>query len=271
MRRRLHLNALLGVGLVGLLLAVIFLGFVWLPYDPLAIDLDHTLAPPSPAHWLGTDEFGRDVAARAMLGARISAAIAVETVVVAIGCGVALGILAGYVRGWTERLLMTLSDAILAFPGILLALAVIAVVGPSRSSIVLALSIAYLPATIRVVRSATLSIREREYVEASKAAGDGPLYTMARHVLPNVLPAVLVLATSLFGWVVLSESALSFLGVGVPPPAPTWGNMLSSARPYMAVASWLSIAPGVCIVLTLLGVNMLGDALRDRLDPRDAS
>ena len=271
MRRRLRLNAVLGYGLVGLLLAVILLGFVWLPYDPLAIDLDHTLGPPSLAHWLGTDEFGRDVASRAMLGARISALIASETVAIAIGCGTALGLLAGYFRGWTERLLMTLSDAILAFPGILLALALIAVLGSSRHSIVIALAIAYLPATIRVVRAAVLSIREREYVEASKAAGDGTLYTIGRDVLPNALPPVLILATSLFGWVVLSESALSFLGVGVPPPAPTWGNMLSSARPYMDSASWLSVAPGLCIVATLLGINMLGDALRDQLDPRDAA
>lgn len=261
-------HALIGYTLVGLLVATILLGLVWLPYDPLAIDLDHALEAPSFAHWLGTDEFGRDVAARAMLGARISAMIAVQTVAIAIVIGSALGVLAGFFRGWTDRLLMTVNDALLAFPGILLALAMIAVLGSSRHSIVIALAIAYLPATVRVVRSAVLSIREREYVEASKVAGDGALYTMWRHVLPNALPPIIVLATSLFGWVVLSESALSFLGVGVPPPAPTWGNMLSSARPYIYTASWLSIAPGLCIVATLLGINMLGDALRDRIDPR---
>jgi peptide/nickel transport system permease protein len=266
---RLRANAILGFGLVGLLLLVILTGFVWLPYDPLAIDIDHTLSAPSAAHWLGTDEFGRDVASRAMLGARISALIAIQTVAIAIVAGSTLGILAGFLRGWSERIIMTLSDAVLAFPGILLALALIAVLGPSRHSIVIALAIAYLPATIRVVRAAVLSIREREFVEASKASGDGVAYTMVRHVLPNALPPIIVLATSLFGWVVLSESALSFLGVGVPPPDPTWGNMLSSARPYMHSATWLSIAPGLCIVATLLGINMLGDALRDRLDPRD--
>jgi len=267
MKRSMH--SLLGFGLVGALLLVVLLGFVWLPYDPLAIDLDHTLAAPSLAHWLGTDEFGRDVASRAMLGARISVLIAIETVAISVVIGTALGLVAGFLRGWTERVLMTFSDALLAFPGILLALALIAVMGSSRHSIVIALAIAYLPATIRVVRGSVISIREREYVEASKVAGDGALYTMWRYVLPNALPPILVLATSLFGWVVLSESALSFLGVGVPPPMPTWGNMLSSARPYMYAASWLSIAPGLCIVATLLGINMLGDALRDRLDPRD--
>jgi peptide/nickel transport system permease protein len=267
MKRSVH--SLLGFGLVGALLVVVLLGLVWLPYDPLAIDLDHTLAAPSLAHWLGTDEFGRDVASRAMLGARISLLIAIQTVVISVVIGTALGLVVGFLRGWTERVIMTFSDALLAFPGILLALALIAVIGSSRHSIVIALAIAYLPATIRVVRGSVISIREREYVEASRVAGDSALYTMWRIVLPNALPPILVLATSLFGWVILSESALSFLGVGVPPPLPTWGNMLSSARPYMYAASWLSIAPGLCIVATLLGINMLGDALRDRLDPRD--
>jgi peptide/nickel transport system permease protein len=263
-------STFLGIGLVGMLAVVILVGFVWLPYDPLAIDLDHLLKPPSAAHWLGTDEFGRDVAARAMLGARISAAIAVEAVALAIIGGTLLGIVAGFLRGWIDRILMTVSDAILAFPGLLLALGLIAVLGSSRRSIVMALAIAYLPATVRVVRATVLSIREREYVEASRVAGDTILYTMWRHVLPNTIPPILVLATTVFGWVILSESALSFLGVGVPPPTPTWGNMLSSARPYLNSASWLSIAPGLCIVATLLGVNMVGDALRDRLDPRRA-
>jgi len=267
MKRSIH--SLLGFGLVGALLVVVVLGFVWLPYDPLAIDLDHTLAAPSLAHWLGTDEFGRDVASRAMLGARISILIAIQTVVISIVTGTALGLVVGFLRGWTERVIMTFSDALLAFPGILLALALVAVMGSSRHSIVIALAIAYLPAIVRVVRGSVISIREREYVEASRVAGDSALYTMWRIVLPNALPPILVLATSLFGWVILSESALSFLGVGVPPPLPTWGNMLSSARPYMYAASWLSIAPGLGIVATLLGINMLGDALRDRLDPRD--
>jgi peptide/nickel transport system permease protein len=266
--KRVRLNAVVGASLVSLLLVVIVLGLVWTPFDPLAIDLENTLAAPSWAHWFGTDQFGRDVLSRAMLGARISTLIAVETVVVAVIAGALLGVISGFLRGWTDRVLMTVTDAVLAFPGMLLALALIAVLGPSQRSIILALSIAYLPSVLRVVRSAVLSIREREYVEASQVAGDSTLYTMIRHVLPNTLPPVIVLATSMFGWVVLSESALSFLGVGVPPPAPTWGNMLSSARPYMAVSAWLSVVPGLCIALTLLGVNLLGDAVRDYFDPR---
>jgi peptide/nickel transport system permease protein len=261
-------QAKLGSALVGVLLLAILLGLAWMPFDPNAIDLDHLLAAPSAHHWFGTDEFGRDVLSRAMLGARISVLIALGAVALAIAAGTTLGLLAGYLRGWTDRVLMMVTDAVLAFPSILLALALIAVLGSSDSSIVFALATGYTPSVVRVVRSAVLSIREREFIEASRVAGDNAFQTMTWHVLPNIVPPVVVLATSLFGWALLSESALSFLGVGVPPPAPTWGNMLSASRTYMDVASWLSIAPGLCIAGTLLGINLLGDALRDWLDPR---
>jgi peptide/nickel transport system permease protein len=142
------------------------------------------------------------------------------------------------------------------------------IVGANQWGIVLALSLAYAPSVVRVVRGTVLSLREREYVEASRMIGNGEIYTMWRHILPNCVAPVAVLATSMFGWVLLSESALSFLGLGVPPPAPTWGNMLSSARPYMVSAVWLCVVPGLCIALTLLGINLLGESLRDRLDPR---
>lgn len=259
----------LGLALVVFLVLTVLLGLVWTPYDPIAIDLAHPLQPPSIAHWLGTDQFGRDVLSRAMIGARISAGVALETVAAAILCGTAFGLLTGYLRGWTDRMLMMLSDAVLAFPPILLSLALVAILGPSRHSVMLALSIAYVPVVRRVVRGSVLSIREGEYIQASVLCGDSTLYTLWRHVLPNAMAPIVVLATSLFGWVVLYESALSFLGVGVPPPAPTWGNMLADSRPYMQTASWLSIVPGLCIVATLLGVNLLGDALRDWLDPRE--
>jgi peptide/nickel transport system permease protein len=260
---------LIGLALVVLLVLSVLLGFFWTPYDPIAIDLSHPLRPPSPAHWLGTDQFGRDVLSRAILGARISAGVALETVIAAVVCGTGLGLLTGYLRGWTDRLVMMACDAVLAFPPILLALALVAIMGPSRQSVMLALSIAYVPVVTRVVRGSVLSIRESEYIQASVLCGDSTLYTLWRHVLPNAVAPIVVLATSLFGWVVLYESALSFLGVGVPPPAPTWGNMLADSRPYMETASWLSIVPGLCIVATLLGVNLLGHALRDRLDPRE--
>jgi len=164
--------------------------------------------------------------------------------------------------------LMAVNDALLAFPGILLALAVMVILGASRFGLVVALTLAYAPSVVRVVRGTVLSLREKEYVEASRMIGNPEWLTMMRHVLPNCIAPVAVLSTSMFGWVLLSESALSFLGLGVAPPAPTWGNMLSGARSYLESAVWLGLAPGLCIALTLLGINLLGDALRDRLDPR---
>jgi peptide/nickel transport system permease protein len=264
----LPLRMVLGSALALLLLIAVGAAPFWTPYDPLAIDLRATLARPSWAHLLGTDEFGRDVLSRAAAGGRISVGLALATVACSVSVGTLFGTIAGFLRGWTDRIIMTVNDALLAFPGILLALGLIAVLGPSKSTIVLALALAYLPAVIRVVRGVVLSIREREYIEASRVMGNSEVYSMLRHVVPNSFPQIAVLATSMFGWVVLSESALSFLGVGIPAPAPTWGNMLASARPYLNSAAWLGLVPGACIAGTLLGVNLLGDALRDRSDPR---
>jgi peptide/nickel transport system permease protein len=261
-------NAWVGGLLVGSVVAISLLALWWTPYDPMALNLRAKLQPPSGAHWLGTDEFGRDVASRLMAGASSSTIVAVATVALATILGVVVGVLSGFLRGWTDRALMALNDALLAFPGILLALALMVIVGANRWGIVLALGLAYAPTMARVVRGVVLSLRETEYVEASRMIGNSDVVTMLRHVLPNCVAPVAVLATSMFGWVLLSESALSFLGLGVPPPAPTWGNMLASSRPHMQTAVWLGLAPGLCIALTLLGINLLGDAVRDKLDPR---
>jgi peptide/nickel transport system permease protein len=265
---RIRANTLVGGILIALLAGTATSAVFWTPFDPLRTSLRERLKPPSALHWLGTDEFGRDVLSRIMAGATTSVIVALVTVVLAVSVGVVIGGISGYRRGWTDRILMACNDALLAFPGILLALGVMIVVGASRFGIVLALALAYTPSVARIVRGTVLSIREKEYIEASRVIGNSELYTLLRHVLPNAIAPVAVLATSMFGWVLLAESALSFLGLGVPPPAPTWGNMLASSRPYMENASWLGIAPGLCIALTLLGINMLGDALRDRLDPR---
>ena len=258
----------IGASLVGLMVLVVLIALVWTPYNPLAIDLQNRFAGPTATHWLGTDQFGRDVLSRVMTGAKISLPLAFVTVLCATTLGMAIGTLAGFLRGPVEAVLMTINDALMAFPGILLALALIAVLGAGPTSIVIALTIAYLPSVVRVVRASVLSIRSRESIEASLVMGNSPLYSMVRHVIPNAMPQVIVLATSMFGWVLLSESALSFLGVGIPAPAPTWGNMLSSAKPYLNTAGWLAVVPGLCIVATLLGTNLLSDALRDRLDPK---
>jgi len=265
---RLRLNLLIGGTLLGIVTAIAITAAFWTPYAPRAINLRRRLNAPSGTHWLGTDEFGRDVLSRLMVGAETSLTVAAVTVLVALCIGVLIGLLAGFFRGWVDRALMALNDALLAFPGILLALGLLTVIGPSKWGIVLALGLAYAPAVARVVRGSVLSLREREFIEASRALGNSELYTLWRHVLPNCVSPLTVLATSMFGWVILSESALSFLGLGVPPPAPSWGNMLATARPFLESATWLSIAPGVMIALCLLGTNLLGDALRDWLDPR---
>jgi len=261
-------NALIGATLLALLVLLALLGLVWTPFDPLRIDLLSRLQAPSALHWLGTDEFGRDVFSRLLIGARTSLWISLLAVSFAVCAGTLIGMLAGYLRGWTDRLLMMCNDALLAFPGILMALGIMAIIGASQYGIVLALGIAYTPSVVRVVRGSVLSLRELEFIEASRVIGNSELYTMLRHIAPNCLAPLCVLATSMFGWALLSESALSFLGLGVPPPAATWGNMLASSRPYIASASWLGIFPGLFICLALLAINLFGDALRDRLDPR---
>ncbi len=265
---RLRLNALIGGVLTAAVLGTAAVSAFWTPHNPLGISLRARLRPPSEMYWLGTDEVGRDVLSRLMAGASTSCLVAALTVLVAVVLGSLLGLVAGFARGNTDRVLMLVNDALLAFPGILLALGLLAVLGPSQWGIVAALGLAYTPTVARIVRGSVLSIREREFVEASRSIGNSEAYTMWRHVLPGTVSPLIVLATSMFGWAILSESALSFLGLGVPPPAPTWGNMLAAARPYLETAVWLSLCPGAAIALTLLGINLLGDALRDRLDPR---
>lgn len=266
--RRLRFNALFGVTVAVLLVLVAVFGPWLVSLDPLKLDLTARLSGPTAAHPLGTDEFGRDMLSRLVSGARTSAWIALSTDLFALVTGTFFGVLAGFMRGWVDRIVMMVNDAFLAFPGLLLALGIMAVFGASRNGIIVALGLAYMPVVVRVVRAAVLSLREREFVEASRVMGNSEAITMLRHILPNCIAPITVLATTMFGWIVLAESALSFLGLGVPPPAPSWGNMLSTARPYINQAPHLIILPGLCISVTLLGVNMLGDAVRDWLDPK---
>lgn len=261
-------NVVFGIAVVGFMFAVALVGPWLAPADPLAINIRARLTPPGGDYLLGTDEFGRDVLSRLIAGARTSVVIALVTVAIAVALGTIFGVLAGYRRGWTDRCLMIVNDSMLAFPGLLLALGIMAVFGASRDGIIIALGLAYAPVVVRVVRGTVLSLREQEFIEASRVIGNPEWLTMLRHVLPNCLAPLLVVATMMFGWVILSESALSFLGLGVPPPAPSWGNMLSTARPYINQAPQLIVFPGLCISITLLGVNMLGDAIRDWLDPK---
>lgn len=262
------INKIAGIFLVSSFLMAALLGWLWTPYDPLGLDLRARLSPPSAAHFLGTDEFGRDVLSRLMAAAGTSVAISLMTVTLAVSGGMVLGVVSGYARGWIDRVVMLFTDALLAFPSLLMALALLSILGANMYGVIVALALAYLPTVVRVVRGAVLSLREQEFVEASRLMGHPTSYTMRKHILPNCLAPVIVIATSMFGSVLLTESALSFLGLGVPPPAPTWGNMLASARPHIGDAVWLGIFPGLCISLTLLGINLFGDYVRDRFDPR---
>lgn len=261
-------GARVGATLLVMLAVVALLGMWVTPYDPMWLDFDAPLSPPSAKHWFGTDQFGRDLLSRLMLAASITTAISLAISMFAVFIGAAVGAFAGYFGGWIDRTCALWMNALLAFPGILLALAILSVVGPSAVGVILALGVAYIPAVYRVVRAVTLSIREKDYVAASRVMGNSQLYTVFRHVLPNCVSSLTVMATALFGMTLLAESALSFLGLGVRPPLPTWGSMLADGRQFMTIAPWLGIFPGLAIWLTLIGVNLLGDAVRDRFDPR---
>lgn len=263
-----RINLVLGATLVGALFVLALAGLVHTPYDPLDVDLFSRFAAPSAQHWFGTDEFGRDVLSRIMAGATVSLAVSALSVLCALVAGTTIGTVSGYVGGWVDRLVMMAVEALMAFPGLLLALGIMTVLGPSRWGVVLALGLAYTPSVTRLARAGALSLRQRDFVVASMAMGNGGTWTLFRHVLPNSAAPLLIFATTLFGSALLAESALSFLGLGVPPPSPTWGGMLADSRNAMDHAIWLAIFPGATISLALLGINLFGDALRDLLDPR---
>lgn len=261
-------NLAVGTLLVAWLVLTAAVGLVWTPYDPSAVDLVARFAAPGAQHWLGTDEFGRDVLSRIMAGASVSLTVSLGSVLFALLAGTVLGTISAYAGGVIDRVVLVITDSLMAFPGLLLALGIMTVVGGSKGSVVLALGLAYTPSVTRLAHGGTLTLRGRDFVVASQAMGNGGAWTLWRHVLPNIVTPLLVFATSLFGSALLAESALSFLGLGVPPPAPTWGGMLADSRDAIDRAIWLALFPGVSISLALLGINLLGDALRDLLDPR---
>lgn len=241
----------------------------WLsPYDPNQQDLANLLSRPSLAHPLGTDALGRDVLSRVVHGSRISLLVGVGSVAFAMVIGVIAGIVSAMLGGKWGEAIMRLADLSLTLPGILIALAVAATVGPSLGNVILIIAMLYWARFARMVRGEALSIRERDYVQAAIAVGCGPIRILWRHILPNLVNTVIVLATLEVAAAVLLESTLSFLGVGVPAPTPTWGSMVSDGRAYVELAWWVIAFPGLAIMLTVLAVNLLGDALRDRLDPR---
>ncbi|ALS62729.1 MULTISPECIES: ABC transporter permease [Pandoraea] len=261
-------NLWIGGFLVGLLVLIAAVDLVYTPYNPVDVDLYARYAAPSAAHWFGTDAFGRDVLSRIMAGASLSLMVSVASVVLALAAGTLIGAIFGYVGGWPDRLAGMLVDALMAFPGLLLALGIMTVLGPSKWGVVLALGLAYTPSVSRIARGAVLSLRMRDYVEASRTMGNREAWTFVRHVLPHCVQPLLIFSTSLFGSALLAESALSFLGLGVPAPEPTWGGMLADGRSAIDQAFWVVLFPGAAISLALFGINLLGDAVRDLLDPR---
>ena len=242
------------------------------PYDPNEMNLRHRLRPPlTEGHLLGTDHLGRDLLSRLMYGARVSAVVGVSSVLLAGAIGTSLGAIAGYYGGLVDRILGRIVDVQLAFPFLVLAITIAAVLGPSLSNVVVTLAVSSWPVYARVVRAETLALRQKLFVEAAIASGAPGPSIIARHILPNLLPSLLVLASLELGRVIVAEASVSFLGYGVPPPSPAWGRMLEEGRPYMTTAWWLTVFPGLCIMLTTLAANLFGDWVRDRLDPYERS
>jgi len=269
--RRYPLGAFGAVIMAICVFAALFAPYITV-YDPLSTNAAFSLARPSAQHWLGCDFMGRDVYSRIVYGARISLAVGIGSLGLGLTCGVLIGLISGYLGGWIDLAAQRLIDILQSLPLLVMALLMTASLGPSLQNTIIAISIALIPSSARVVRSTTLSLREQPFVESAKAIGMSEVRIAFRHVLPNTLAPLIVLGTAQLGATILIEATLSFLGLGVPEPHPSWGRMLSeSAAEYVRTAPWLVIFPGLAISFVVFGTNLLGDALRDILDPRQRS
>lgn len=269
-RRFLGRNAMLALGLgIVLFMSLAALGAPWLaPYPPDAAHLDHVLEAPSAEFWLGTDRLGRDVLSRLLYGGRVSLWVGFVAVGISVSIGTSLGLISGYFRRWVDEAVMRMVDIMLCFPSFFLILAVIAFLEPSLTNIMIVIGLTSWMGVCRLVRAETLSLREREFVAAARLAGTSTPSILLRHILPNALAPVLITATLGIAGAILVESSLSFLGLGVQPPMPSWGNMLMEGKATIETAPWLSVYPGLAILITVLGYNLVGESLRDLLDPR---
>jgi peptide/nickel transport system permease protein len=267
-RFRKHKLALAGLAVLALLLVSAAFPGIIAPYDPLAIEMGDRLLPPSSSHWFGTDDFGRDILARIIHGARISLQVGVIAVGIAGSTGITLGLLAGYYGGWVDSLVMRIMDIIFAFPAILLAISIMALLGSSTTNVMIAIGIVYIPIFARIVRGTTLALKTQDYVEAAHAAGATAARILWRHILPGTWGEITVQITLSLAYAILAEAALSFLGLGTQPPEPSWGSMLSFGREWVREAPWFSFFPGLAIFVTVFSLNLVGDGWRDALDPR---
>lgn len=261
-------GALAGMAVVAFFVALALLAPLISPYDPTATSWATVRKAPSAAHWFGTDEVGRDVVARVIWGARASLIAGVISVGIALALGIPIGMLAGYRGGWIDAAIGRIVDAMLACPFLILAIALAAFLGPSLGNAMIAIGITATPIFIRLTRGQVLTVKTEDYVEAARAVGNREMRIAIRHVLPNVMPPLLVQASLAIATAIIAEASLSFLGLGQQPPAPSWGSMLNTAQRFLTQAPWMAIWPGMAIFLTVLGFNLLGDGLRDAFDPR---
>jgi peptide/nickel transport system permease protein len=261
-------SALVGLGVVAFFVLIAIFAPVVAPYDPLATSWSAIRKAPSAAYWFGTDEIGRDVLSRVIWGARASLLAGVVSVSISLSLGVPIGLIAGYAGRWPDALISRMTDAMLATPFLILAIALAAFLGPSLTNAMIAIGISATPIFIRLTRAQVLSVKVEDYVEAARAVGNSHPRIAVRHVLPNVVPPLIVQATLTIAAAVIAEASLSFLGLGQQPPAPSWGSMLNTAKNYVEHAPWMAVWPGLSIFVLVLSFNLLGDGLRDALDPR---
>jgi len=263
-----HPSLIIGAMFSLVLVAAALLSWIWTPYSPFEMNMEHRLLPPGAPHWLGTDPFGRDVLSLLLVGARNSILVGVIAVGIGLIVGTALGLVASARRGWTEEVIMRLSDFTFAFPAILSAIMMTAVFGPGIVNSIIAIGIFNIPTFARITRGSANALWAREFVLAARACGKGATSITVEHILPNIIPILIVQATIQFAIAILAEAALSYLGLGTQPPQPSWGRMLSEAQTLLFQAPLLAIWPGLAIACAVLGLNLLGDGLRDLLDPR---
>jgi peptide/nickel transport system permease protein len=262
-------SAVLGLVII-VLLVLIAVGAPWIaPYDPAQQGWTAVRNPPSLQHWFGTDESGRDLSSRVIFGARASLLAGVVSVSIALGLGVPIGLLAGYGGRWTDALISRITDAMLACPFLILAIALAAFLGPSLQNAMIAIGVTATPVFVRLTRGLVMAVKVEDYVEAARAVGNPPMRIALKHILPNILPALIVQATISIASAIIAEASLSFLGLGQQPPAPSWGSMLNTAQRFLTNAPWMAVWPGLAIFLTVLSFNILGDGLRDALDPKE--
>ena len=262
------INFSLGAALSVMVVVMAIVSLFWTPYGPNVMDGSHRMEPPSLIHPLGTDQYGRDLLSRVMAGAVNAIVVGLMTVIIGMGAGIILGLISAWGGRWVDEAIMRFSDLLFGFPAVLSAILITTVMGPSAVNAMLAIGIFYIPVFARLTRASALSVKERDYIDAARASGRTEIAIIWHHVLPNILSPLIIQATIQFAVAILAEAGLSYLGLGTQPPHPSWGRMLNEAQTFMELAPWMAVFPGMAIAWAVLGFNLLGDGLRDVLDPK---